>query len=45
MDDLAERAFGGSAYRLALHALGSKKSTAEEIAEIRRLLDALEENS
>jgi predicted transcriptional regulator len=45
VDDLAERAFGGSAYRLALHALGSKKSTPEEIAEIRRLLDALEENS
>lgn len=45
VDDLAERAFGGSAYRLALHALGSKKSTPEEIAEIRRLLDTLEENS
>jgi predicted transcriptional regulator len=41
-DDLADRVFGGSAHRLALHALGSKKATPEELAEIRRLLDAME---
>ena len=41
-DDLVHRVFGGSAHRLALHALGSKKATPEELAEIRRLLDTLE---
>jgi predicted transcriptional regulator len=42
VDDLASRAFGGSAYQLAMHALGSKKATPEEMAEIRRLLDEME---
>jgi len=43
VDDLVEKAFGGSAYKLALHALGAKKSSPEELAEIRSLLDSLEE--
>ncbi len=41
--ELVARLFGGSAAQLAMHALGSKKSTPEELAEIRRLLDRLEE--
>ena len=41
VDDLASRAFGGSAYRLALHALGSKRTTPQEMSEIRRLLDQM----
>ncbi len=40
--DLSERAFGGAAGQLALHALSAKKATPEELAEIRRLLDQLE---
>jgi BlaI family penicillinase repressor len=45
MDDLVERAFGGSAHKLALHAIGSKKVSQEELAELRLLLDRLEEKS
>lgn len=41
MNDLVAKAFGGSAHRLALHALGSKQATQEELDEIRRLLDEL----
>jgi BlaI family penicillinase repressor len=41
MNDLVVKAFGGSAHKLALHALGSKKATQEELDEIRRLLDEL----
>jgi BlaI family transcriptional regulator, penicillinase repressor len=40
--DLVERAFGGSAARLVMHALSSKKSSAAELAEIRRTLDEME---
>jgi predicted transcriptional regulator len=40
--DLVERAFGGSAARLALRALESKRATREELAQIRRLLDNYE---
>lgn len=40
--DLAERAFGGSAYRLALHALEATPASEEELTEIRDLLDRLE---
>lgn len=40
--DLLDRAFGGSPTKLAMQALSSKKSTPEELAELRRLLDALE---
>jgi predicted transcriptional regulator len=40
--DLLERAFGGSASRLVLRALSSKKASPEEIERIRALLDELE---
>ena len=43
VDDLVDRAFGGSAYKLALHALGSKRATPDELAEMRRLLEKMEE--
>jgi len=42
VDDLAGRIFGGSAYRLAMHALESRRATPEELSEIRRLLDQME---
>lgn len=41
--DLMRRAFGGSAGRLVVQALSEKKATTEELAEIRRLLDEMEE--
>jgi predicted transcriptional regulator len=41
--DLVERAFGGSPAQLAMQALSTKKTSPEELAELRRLLDALEE--
>jgi BlaI family transcriptional regulator, penicillinase repressor len=37
--DLLTRAFDGSAAKLVLHALSSGKASAEELAEIRRLID------
>jgi BlaI family transcriptional regulator, penicillinase repressor len=37
--DLVDRAFGGSAAKLVLQALSAKRATAEELAEIRRLLE------
>jgi BlaI family transcriptional regulator, penicillinase repressor len=40
--DLLERAFGGSASRLVVQALSTRRATAEELAEIRRMLDAME---
>ena len=43
VDDLVDRVFGGSAHKLALHALGSKKATPAELAELRKLLDDLED--
>lgn len=43
--DLLARAFEGSAGRLAMQALASGRATPEEIAEIRRLLDAMTEES
>jgi predicted transcriptional regulator len=39
---LLDRAFGGSAPKLVMQALAAKKASPEELAEIRRLLDALE---
>ncbi len=39
---LVERAFGGSAQKLVLQALASKKASPAELAEIRRLLDEME---
>ena len=43
--DLLQRAFGGSASDLMLHALGDKKTSRQEIDEIRRMLDAYEEKT
>jgi len=42
VDDLVERAFGGAASELVLHALSGRKASPEELAEIRQLLDRLE---
>jgi BlaI family transcriptional regulator, penicillinase repressor len=43
--DLLDRAFGGSATKLVMQALASRKSTAEELAEIRRLIEQREGDS
>ena len=40
--ELADRAFGGSAMALAMRAIGSRKATRAELAEIRSLLDEAE---
>ena len=40
--ELLDRAFDGSGARLAMQALSAKKSSKAELAELRRLLDALE---
>ena len=40
--DLIERAFGGSASQLILHALSGKRASPAEIDEIRRILDEYE---
>lgn len=40
--DLVDRAFGGSTAQLAMQALSTKKTSPEELAELRRLLDSLE---
>jgi BlaI family transcriptional regulator, penicillinase repressor len=40
--DLLQRAFSGSASELMLHALEGKKTSREEIEEIRRMLDEYE---
>ena len=40
--DLLDRAFDGSAMKLVMHALAARKSSPEEIARIRRLLDEIE---
>lgn len=45
VDDLLDRAFGGSAQQLVLQALTNRKASKEELAEIRRLLDELEGNA
>ena len=42
---LLERAFGGSAQKLVLQALASKKASPKELAEIRKLLDKMESDS
>ncbi len=39
--DLLERAFGGSARKLVLQALAAKKTSPEELSQIRQLLDEL----
>jgi len=40
--DLVDRAFGGSAMKLVMHALSSRKASAGEIAHLRRMLDDME---
>ena len=42
LDRLLEQAFGGSALKLVMQALGGHKATPEEISRIRELLDAME---
>jgi predicted transcriptional regulator len=42
LDRLLDTAFGGSAQKLVLQALGGHKATPDEIASIRELLDELE---
>ncbi len=41
-EDILDRAFGGSAEKLVLHALQSEKVSAKEIERIRKLLDDYE---
>jgi BlaI family transcriptional regulator, penicillinase repressor len=41
--DLMQRAFGGSAERLVMQALASKRATRDELEAIRRLIDELKE--
>ena len=45
VSDLLERAFGGSAEQLVLQALSAKKSSSEELAQIRELLNELEKGT
>lgn len=40
--DMLQRVFEGSASQLMVHALASRKASAEEISELRRLLDQYE---
>ena len=40
--DLLDRAFGGSALKLVMHALSARKASPAEIARIRRMLDEME---
>jgi predicted transcriptional regulator len=42
LQDLQDRAFGGSALKLVMQALSTKKSSPEELAQIRQLLDERE---
>lgn len=42
VDDFVERAFGGAAAELVLHALAGRKASPQELDEIRRLLDRME---
>ena len=42
VNDLVEKAFGGSASQLVMQALAAKPASAYELAQIRRLLDELE---
>jgi BlaI family transcriptional regulator, penicillinase repressor len=41
--DLLDRAFGGSSSKLVMQALNTKRASAEELTEIRRLIDGREE--
>ncbi len=43
VNDLLERAFGGSPRQLVMHALSAEEASDEELARIERLLDEFEE--
>ena len=43
--DLATRAFGGSPLQLAMRALDTERATADELAQIRKMLDDCERRS
>jgi BlaI family penicillinase repressor len=43
VEDFIEKAFAGSARDLVMHALNSRRTSPEELAEIRALIDQLEE--
>jgi predicted transcriptional regulator len=43
LGDLVDRAFGGSSEKLVLQALSGRRATAEELRNIRALIDELEE--
>jgi predicted transcriptional regulator len=43
--DLIDRVFGGSAKNLVMHTLATKKSSREELAQIREQLEKLRRNS
>jgi BlaI family transcriptional regulator, penicillinase repressor len=43
--DLLDRAFGGSAQPLVLHALSANRTSKAELAEIRQMLDELEKKA
>ena len=45
LGDLIDKVYDGSALSLVMQALSSRKSTADELAEIRRILDQLEGQS
>ncbi|WKZ69497.1 MAG: BlaI/MecI/CopY family transcriptional regulator [Melioribacteraceae bacterium] len=45
LDKILETAFGGSASKLVMQALGNKKTTKEELREIKELINKLEEES
>lgn len=45
VSDLVDRVFGGSPARLALQALSTKKTSPEELAELRQLLESLEKEA
>jgi predicted transcriptional regulator len=45
VDELLDKAFGGSAANLVMQALASKPASAEELSSIRRLLDEYERGS
>ena len=45
VSELLERAFGGCTHQLVVQALAAKKTSARELAEIRKLLDGLEKNA
>lgn len=45
VDDLVERAFGGAASQLVMHALSGRKASPKEIAELRSLVESLETDS